>query len=226
MHGCHDMIWRFLELRYTAVFLLAILSVGVACTTTHVVKPLPNFVEVAIQPGDTVIVTTHSRETIEFVVTEVTETALHGAERQIALIEIAELRKVARERPPSPCGDGEALGCSVPLLVSLASKEHAHYKEEFYSACEQHDYCYRHGSRTYGLDRDFCDAEFLQTMQMTCPRSTDSTIGTIFEVMNNSIDSRFTCLKVAADFHLAARDFGEKHFQTISGSYCEYNGPP
>ena len=226
MHCYPDMIWRFLELRHTAVLLLAILAVGVACAPTHVVKPLPNFVEVAIQPGDTVIVTTYSRETVEFVVTEVTETALHGAERQIELIDIAELRKVAWERPPSPCGGDEALGCSVPLLVSLASKEHAHYGEKFYGACELHDYCYRHGSHTYGLDREFCDAEFLQNMQMTCPRSSDSTIGTIFEVLNDSIDSRSACLKIAADFHLAARDFGEKHFQTVSGSYCEYNGPP
>ena len=77
------------------------------------------------------IVTTHSQETIEFVVTEVTEKALRGTEQQIELIDIAELRKVAWERPPSPCGGDAALGCSVPLLVSLASKEHAHYREEF-----------------------------------------------------------------------------------------------
>lgn len=220
------MIWRFLERRHTAVFLLAILAAGVACVPTHVVKPLPNFVKVAIEPGDTVIVTTHSHETIKFVVTEVNEKALHGAERQVELIDIAELRKVSRKRPPSPCGGEEALGCSVPLLVSLASKEHAHYREEFYSACEVHDYCYRHGSRTYGLDREFCDAEFLQNMQMTCPKSSDSTFGYVFEVLDDSIDSRSTCLSVAADFHLAAQDFGEKNFQTVSGSYCEYNGPP
>jgi hypothetical protein len=220
------MIWRLPKLRNTAVLLLAILAVGVACTPTHVVKPLPNFVEVAIQPGDTVIVTTHSRETVEFVVTEVSDRALHGAEQQIEFIDIAELRKVAWERPPSPCGGDEALGCSVPLLVSLASEEHSHYRETFYSACETHDYCYRHGSRTYGLDREYCDAEFLQNMRMTCPMSSDSTFGTIFEVLNDSVDSRFTCLRIAADFHLAASDFGEKHFQTQSGSYCEYNGPP
>jgi len=219
------MIWRFLKLRQTAVFLLAILAAGVACAPTHVVKPLPNFVEVAIEPGDTVIVTTRSGETIEFVVTEVTENALHGAERQIELIDIAELRKVAWERPPSPCGGGVALGCSVPLLVALASKEHAHYREKFYGACELHDYCYRHGSRTYGLDREYCDAQFLQNMQTSCPRSSDSTIGTILEALNDSVDSRTTCLRVATDYHLAARDFGEKHFQTMNSSYCEYNGP-
>lgn len=220
------MTWRFLERRHTAVFVLVILAAGVACVPTHVVKPLPNFVKAAIKPGDTVIVTTHSQETIKFVVTEVSEKALHGAKRQVELIDIAELKKVSRKRPPSPCGGAAALGCSVPLLVSLASKEHAHYREEFYSACELHDYCYRHGSRTYGLDREFCDAEFLQNMQMTCPKSSDSTIGYVFEVLNDSIDSRSTCLSVAADFHLAARDFGEKHFQTVSGSYCEYNGAP
>lgn len=218
---------HFPEIRHTALLLLSILAVGAACSTqTHVVRPLPNFVTTAIEPGDTVIVTTHSHETVEFVVTAVSETALHGAERQIELTDIAELRKVSRERPPSPCGGEEALGCSVPLLVALASKEHAHYRNKFFAACETHDYCYRHGASTYGLDREFCDDEFLQNMQESCPRSRDSTIGTILEVMNDSVDSRTTCLRVAADFHLAARDFGEKHYQVGTSTYCEYNGPP
>ena len=155
-----------------------------------------------------------SGETIEFVVTEVDETTLHGEDRQVALIEIAELKKVAWKRPPSPCGGELPLGCSVPLLVSLASDEYKHYRKEFYDACAQHDYCYRHGSRTYGLVREYCDAEFLQNMQNTCPNPSSSMFGKIFEVFDEGVDSRPVCLRVADDFHLAARDFGEKHFQS------------
>jgi len=225
------MNYHFPELRrktLCSLAILAMLAVAVACTSTatHVVRPLPNFVDAAIEPGDTVIVTTHARETSEFIVTKVTEKALHGAGQPIELIDIKELRKVSRERPPSPCGGEEALGCSLPLLVLLASKEHAHYKKTFYGACEQHDYCYRHGVRTYGLDRTFCDEEFFNNMQTTCPRSSKSTIGTIFEMMDDSLDSPPTCQRVANDFYVAARDFGENHFKTSGSSYCEYNGPP
>ena len=208
--------------------MLTLSAVVVSCSTTDVypVRPLPNFVTAAIQPGDTVIVTTHGHEDIEFVVTEVTEYSLHSADREIRLIDIAELHKVSSERPPSPCGNGEPLGCSLPLLVSLASKEHNHYKDQFYGACEQHDYCYRHGVRTYGLDREYCDTEFLQNMQASCPLGSSSTLGSIMEAMNDSVDSRNVCMRVATDFHIVVRDFGEKHFQTTGSSYCEYNGPP
>ena len=218
------MIWRFSDLPGKTIALLTMLAIVTACGTpeTYVVRPRPNFVDAAIKPGDTVIVTTRSHETVEFEVTEVTEKALHSANRRFDLYDIAELRKVTSERPPSPCGGGEALGCSIPLLVSLASKEHAHYKEVFYTACETHDYCYRHGVRTYGLDRAYCDEEFLDNMQNTCPRSSQSDIGTVFEIMNDSVDSPATCQMVANDFYLAVRDFGEKNFKDRSSSYCEY----
>lgn len=206
---------------------LAILAAGISCTTTETqpVRVLPDFVKAAIQPGDTVIVTTHGHEDVEFIVTEVSETSLRSADREFALIEIAELHKVSSERPPSPCGNGEPLGCSLPLLVAFASKEHNHYKEKFHSACEQHDYCYRHGARTYGLDREYCDTEFQRNMQMSCPVGSSSTFGSVIEAMDTSIDSRNVCMRVAFDFYMVVQDFGEKHFQT-QGSYCEYNGPP
>ena len=222
------MIRRIFQLPVKTLALLSfvVLAAGCGSKETYEVRPLPNFVGAAIVPGDTVIVTTHSHEDVEFVVTEVSGKSLHSADREFEFIDIAELRKVASERPPSPCGGSQPLGCSVPMLVSMASKEHGHYKETFYTACETHDYCYRHGVRTYGLDREFCDYEFLQNMQASCPRGSQSDFGSIFEAMNDNIDSRNTCMMVANDFHLAARDFGEKHFQTRSSSYCEYNGPP
>ncbi len=228
-HRCNDMIRRILEQWRRAASLAAVLAIVVlcvACAPSYNVKPLPNFVDAAIQPGDSVEVTTFSGETYKFVVTEVTDKALHGEERRIPLVDIAELKKVAWKRPPSPCGGKQELGCSVPLLVSLASKEYAHYRTTFYDACAQHDYCYRHGARTYGLNREYCDAEFLRNMQMTCPTKSFSIFGTVVEILNDDVNSRPTCLAIADDFHMAARDFGEKHFQSGASSYCEYSGAP
>ena len=90
--------------RVSRLAVLGVAAFCVACVPTHNVKPLPNFVDAAIEPGDKVIITTVSGETIEFVVTEVDDTTLHGEDRQVALIEIAKLEKVAWKRPPSPCG--------------------------------------------------------------------------------------------------------------------------
>ncbi len=223
------MIQRILELRrYAAcrLLLLALVSFGAGCVPQHNVRPLPDFVQAAIEPGDAVVVTTVSGETVELIVTEVTDRALSAGDRRILLAEIAELKKVAWERPPSPCGGEEKLGCSVPLLVSLASKEHAHYREVFYDACEQHDYCYRHGARTYGLTREHCDAEFRDNTKLACPEPKDSAFGTIMEVLSDSINSSFNCLRIANDFYMAARNFGEKHFRDADSTHCEYNGPP
>jgi hypothetical protein len=220
------MDWQFLKTRPKALAPLLVVLAGVSCTSSHNVRPLPDFVQTAIEPGDSVVVTTKSGETVEMVVTEVTRDAIHSADREVPLSRIDELQKIARKKPPSPCGGSEPLGCSVPLLVSMASDEHAHYRETFYSACEQHDYCYRHGNRTYGLEREYCDDEFLRNMQNTCPATRQSTLGSIFEAMNDSVDSRNTCMMIARDFHLAASDFGEKHYQSQSSTYCEYNGPP
>ena len=84
--------WRKAVSRLTV---LVVAAICVACAPMHTVKPLPNFVEAAIEPGDKVRITTVSGEEIEMIVTEVDEKTLHGEERSIALIEITELKKVA-----------------------------------------------------------------------------------------------------------------------------------
>ena len=206
--------------------MLAIITLGFGCVPTHNVKPLPDFVNEAIQPGDKVIVTTKDGETIEFVVTDVTNEMLIGEHRRVAITDIAVLKKVSWTRPPSPCGGDEKLGCSVPLLVSLSSDVHEHYGRYFYDACAQHDYCYRHGFRTYGLDRDACDAEFLQNMRKTCPEPSRSTFGRLLDVINTEVDSRTTCLATAGEFHEVVRTFGESKFRIDASTFCEYNGPP
>lgn len=202
---------------------IVVLASFFGCAPTHNVKPLPDFVNLAIQPGDKVTVTTKSGETTEFVVSEVTNEALIGEDYRVALEDIDALGKTSWKRPPSPCGGEKALGCSVPLPVSLSSDVYRHYSDHFYDACAQHDYCYRHGSRMYGLDRDDCDAEFLHNMRNTCPGPSPSAFGKIMDVMSK--DSRDTCLSTADEFYVVVRKFGESKFETDTSTLCEYNGP-
>jgi hypothetical protein len=175
--------------------IVALLFLCVACAPTHNVKPLPDFVDKAIQPGDKVIVTKKTGETVEFVVTEVTKEMLVGS-----------------------------LGCSVPILVSLTSDVYEHYRDYFFDACAQHDYCYRHGFRTYGLDREACDTEFLDNMLKACPAPSRSGIGEIFDAM--SVESHDTCVATATQFHVFVRRYGEDEFQSGTSTTCHYNGPP
>lgn len=209
-------------------FILVVIWIAcaIACTPTHNVKPLPNFVNAGLEPGDRVSVTTHDDTEHEFVITEIRGDVLLGDDVAFGLQDIASIRKHAWERPQSPCGGEEPLGCSLPLLVSLASELHSHYREKFYDACAQHDYCYRHGFASYGTNRESCDDEFLLDMQNSCPTEAVSRLGKVFDALDNSVESRQSCLSVADDFYAAVRRYGEQKFATSASTYCEYNGPP
>lgn len=210
------------------LFVLAAVSIAcvVACTPTHNVKPLPNFVSAGLERGDRVTITTHDDETHEFVITEIRGDVLVGDNAEFALQDIASIRKHAWKRPESPCGGEEPLGCSLPFLVSLASELHSYYREKFYDACAQHDYCYRHGFVSYGMDRKSCDDEFLVDMQYSCPDEAGSGLGKFLEAVDTSVESRRSCLSVADDFYVAVRRYGEEKFATSNSTYCEYDGPP
>lgn len=209
----------------TQSLILVVLFV-VSCTPAHNVKPLPDFVRTGIEVGDRVIVTSHAGEVSEFVVTENRVDTLIGEDIEIDLADAARIQVYGWERPDSPCGGDKPLGCSLPILISLASEEHAHYKEEFYDACAQHDYCYRHGFASYGLDRKACDTEFLQGMQALCPEAAKGTMGKVLQSVDGSTSSRGVCLRIADDYHAAVRRYGEKKFLSTTSTYCEYNGPP
>lgn len=197
-----------------------------ACTPAHNVKPLPNFVEAALEPGDKVSVTTQNGETREFVVTEIRDGVIYGEDHEIPLSDIHKLQKIAWKRPESPCGGEKSLGCSVPLLVQLASEHHRHFGDKFYDACAQHDYCYRHGYRSYGVDREACDTEFLDNMRAHCPEEAGNALTRALQVLDDSVDSRSNCLAAADDFYAAVRRYGEEKFLNDESTYCEYNGPP
>ena len=208
--------------------LVVVLSfIGTACVAPqHTVKPLPNFVDVALEPGDVVTVTTNSGEEIEFEIEEIRGGELIGEQQSFRLRELASIKKHAWSRPASPCGGEKPLGCSLPILVSMTSELHSHYEDAFYDACAQHDYCYRHGSATYSLDREQCDDEFLVDMQTLCPDPAAGRFGKVFEMLDGSVESRNSCLSVADDFYAAVKRYGEKRFATTNSTYCEYNGPP
>ncbi len=208
---------------FVAAFLLVL---AVACTPTHNIKPLPNFVKVGLAPGDRVTITKHDGATYEFVVTEVRGDILISGDEEFLLHDIAAIQKHAWERPESPCGGEKPLGCSVPILVSLASDTHSHYGDKFYEACAQHDYCYRHGFASYGLDRNSCDDAFLKDMQNSCPHKARGTLGGLFEALDSSMESRQSCLTAANDFYAAVRRYGEDKFETNNSTYCEFDGPP
>ncbi|MGD8977804.1 MAG: hypothetical protein PVG91_09380 [Gammaproteobacteria bacterium] len=212
--------------RFRAVALVCLLAGLVACAPAQNVKPLPNFVETAIEPGDKVIVTTVDGETSEFVVTEVRDETLFGDDHRIPISDIATLQKRSWSRPASPCGGQKPLGCSVPIAISIASESHEYYREKFYDACAQHDYCYRHGYRSYGLDRETCDTEFLENMRAICPEEAGNVVTRTFQLMDDSVESRQTCLAVANSFYVGVRRYGEDKFEIEGSTYCEYDGPP
>ena len=215
------------RLRLNGKWSLLLVLVGVAaCTPTHTVKPLENFVNVGLAPGDKVTVVTHGGESKEFVITAIQGDVLVGEDVRFALATLASIKKHAWSRPESPCGGDAPLGCSVPWLVAIVSEPHGHYKETFYDACAQHDYCYRHGFSSYGLNRDICDENFLHDMLALCPDPATGKVGKIFEAFDDSVESRRTCEQVAADYHDAVRRYGADKFLTTTSSYCEYNGPP
>ncbi|MCH9695230.1 MAG: phospholipase [Gammaproteobacteria bacterium] len=214
-----------MTVRYFILFAICIICAA-ACTPTHNVKPLPNFVNSGLEAGDRVTITTHDDQEHEFVITEIRGDVLLGDDAAFALRDIASIQKHAWRRPESPCGGEKPLGCSLPLLVSLASELHSHYREEFYDACAQHDYCYRHGFASYGIDRKSCDDNFLLDMQNSCPDKKSSGLGKLFETFDGSIQSRRSCLSVADDFYAAVRRYGEEKYTTTTSTYCEYNGPP
>lgn len=197
-----------------------------ACTPAHNIKPLPNFVEAGLEPGDRVVVTTLDGDTSDFVVTDIRDATIFGEDYEIPLSDIARIQKRAWSRPESPCGGDKALGCSVPLLIRLTSEGHNHYRDKFYDACAQHDYCYRHGYRSYGVDRETCDERFLQNMHAICPAPAVNVVTKTIELLDDSVTSRRICLSVASDFHDAVRRYGAEAFQTDDSTYCEYDGPP
>ena len=151
-----------------------------ACATMQPVRPLPKFIQAAVDPGDQVKVTTLDSENRVLVVTEVTDTALIGEGQVIAFKDIKSISLKSREPLKYPCGGEVPLGCSVPALAKVAEQRIMNYltgnlslgaetrEDPFHFDCVQHDFCYRHGFSTYNHDQKTCDDNFRDDMFQTC----------------------------------------------------------
>jgi len=206
-------------LRYGARFLLLSSALLLfACVPLQTVRPIPDFVTLAIKAGDKVELQTLAGEHAEFQVSHVDAQSISSPERRFLLNEIAALYVRSRNRPDYPCGGEQALGCSVPggvkfaeVVVGLTTKGiswHSEYADTFYDACVQHDFCYRHGYKTYGHNKEYCDEEFYNNMLKSC----------------NAVD--VACRAVAKEFSWAVKEHAEEGaFQEESGTECLYDGP-
>jgi hypothetical protein len=197
---------------------MLVLTLG-ACASWRPVRPYPDFIRAAIEPGDKVTVTTHESDKLVFVVREISETTLVGDEHQVAFEDIQEIVVKSAQLPEYPCGGDVPLGCSVPTLAKAIEKRLMTYwlnnapsgltstDETFHFDCVQHDFCYRHGFSTYAHDQKTCDDNFLDDMLDTC--KTDP-----------------ACLLLATQYHAAVSRKGHTFFRTDASTYCEYDGSP
>ena len=193
--------------------LLPALLANCSAMPTHEVLPYPDHINAGIAVGDKLRVTTRNGSTREVVVAGVSADTIITDSGSIAFEDIKRISKQAWTPPANPCDDDRPLGCSVHPAVTAASEMHAEYTRELRVPCIQHDYCYRYGYRTYGFERDQCDAKFLNEMQVLCKTK-----------HKLDITERSECLSIASQMHSAVSGFGEQYFQT--DSYCEYAGPP
>ena len=189
-----------------------------ACAPLQTVRPIPDFVTLAIQPGDDVELHTFAGEHVEFQVSHVDTQSISSPERRFLLSEINELYVRSPSRPDYPCGGEKVMGCSIPAGVKFADfvvsvftvglDWHSVYGNTFYDACVQHDFCYLHGYKTYGHDKEHCDAEFYNRMLESC----------------KSID--LTCGTAAKEFSWAVREYApEGAFKEETSTECLYDGP-
>jgi hypothetical protein len=205
--------------RYGARLLLlsSVLLLG-ACVPLQTVRPLPDFVALAIKPGDQVELKTHAGEEVEFQASQVDAQSISSPHRRFLLNDIAELYVRSRDRPEYPCGGTQALGCSIPKgvkftdfvfgLMKKGVSWHSEYADRFYDACVQHDFCYRHGYKTYGHTKEYCDEEFYNNMLASC----------------GAVD--VPCMAVAKEFSWAVKEHAEEGaFQKETSTKCQYDGP-
>lgn len=201
------------------------LTMAVGCssiTPMKEVRPEPDFITAAVEPDDEVVITTADGRELSFVVNTVEAdkiTGLGGEEVTFTDIESISIR--SWEEPNHPCGAGEPVGCSIPEVITAVSSYHQEYKDYFHSACAEHDYCYRHGSSTYGLDQSYCDNRFYSDMMELCGGAGGGILG-IADL--DSLAEKAKCRLAADQFYAAVQQHGHKAFRTGNSTYCEFDG--
>ena len=115
------------------------------------------------------------------------------------------------------CVEKEEVACSNPWIVrGLTNIPGAYYEDKFGSACVVHDYCYRHGYKTYGQSRTYCDDSFYRTIKRTCD---DIDAATYISLgLTNA-----GCYAAAEAYYKAVQNFGEPQYHRSDGTYCRYD---
>jgi phospholipase A2-like protein len=116
------------------------------------------------------------------------------------------------------CVESEPVDCSFPWQGQLATLgTSAYYNEKFGKACLRHDYCYRHGQKTYGYSKDYCDDSFYKATKDTCE---GVSVGTFLSLGT----SKGACYTAAEAYYQAVRKFGASSYKTGSAStYCRFD---
>lgn len=191
-----------------------------ACAQWWQVRPYTDFVLAEIVPGDELRIETRDGEESKITVVAVAKDRIVGAHQTVLLQDIVQLEKRSEQPPANPCSPQVPLGCSVPDWAAVIHDSQAHYATYFYPSCEQHDYCYRHGARTYGMSKDACDSQFLLDMQEQCHPDN------LKDWLLQSGGNLTLCGAVALEFYLAVQKYGSTRYNANSSTYCEYDGPP
>ena len=207
--------------RLRSIGMICLALAATACTPWWSVRPYPEFVQAEIRPGDQLRIETRDGAHREVTVVAVRPDRIIGESETILLDQVEAIEKRSDSPPANPCSPQVPLGCSVPDWAKTLHHSQSHYGDYFYPACEQHDYCYRHGEATYGKNRTACDGEFLRDMQALC--SPDNMLQWVLEAGGDYAE----CSLVAIEFHQAVQRYGAGRFLSGSAStYCEYDGPP
>ncbi len=199
------------------ILLLMFLLSACSYTPSHQIPVHPRFIEAGVDPGDEIEVTTKDGRQLRFVVTEVSDDTLAGDDVLMPLADIESLFVRSWSAPEHPCGGGRPVGCSTPDVVAAIGEQ---LTDQFTASCIRHDYCYRHGHVTYGVDRETCDQRFHEDMQKECGSTGFLGILSFHDALEQA-----QCRALAASMHAAVRRYGEAAFLTTASTECPYDEP-
>lgn len=200
--------------RFSLLIVSLFLLNSCGITPSHDIKPKPEHIKAGVQVGDKIEIVTKDGEEIDMVVTDVSASALESENRRVLFLEIEKLTKRSWSEPGHPCGAGEPVGCSVPQVLLVLSSDLENQIDKFRKPCVTHDFCYRHGSATYGLKRSDCDTTFYDDMRAAC---NGGGVLDMFDPKDLAL-----CELSANRTYEAVRTYGDDAFRTTTSTYCEY----
>ena len=198
----------------TVLILTIALLASCGWTPLKEVRPRADYIVAGVQVGDSVEIESADGRRHKFEVVDVTPTAVVGSNVSIAIADITSIGVRTWKEIPHPCGAGRPVGCSIPEVVIAMSEDYADQAKKFHPACVTHDFCYRHGAATYGLDRSACDDQFYEDMKKACGGT--GMLGTL------DVSQYGICQLAALQTYEAVRRYGESAFLSTTSSYCDY----